>query len=102
MRLSHIANAAMFASALFAPIAMHAQATATATDTGRVVEEAAAGGGLATATAYIAKFFAESSAPVVVPAAYQAPEISTSGSIGGLVLLLGCAFIIRGRERLQS
>ena len=102
MKLSILANVAVITFAMFAPIAMQAQASATATDAGKAVELAATGGGLATATAYIAKFLSEGSAPVVVSTAYQAPEISTSGSIGGLVLLLGGAFIIRGRERLQS
>ena len=58
-------------------------------------------GGAAAGVAGLTHLFSDSNSGMHVNLAH-APEISSTGSVGGLVLLLGGLLVFRGRQRVRS
>ncbi|MGI4831559.1 MAG: hypothetical protein ACRYFU_25760 [Janthinobacterium lividum] len=52
--------------------------------------------------AAVSRMFDNHSSGEAIPAPIHAPEISTSGIVSGIVLLIGGGLIIRGRQQSQA
>ena len=94
---------ALVTFASISPLALHAQATPAGVGSrlhSSFVRDGFAAGAAAAVGGVISKSFKGDEKTSVRLS--RAPEVSTSGAVSGLVLLLGGCMMIRGRQRTQE